>query len=96
MIQPKAGEDPRNEDPRNEDCDDLMVKVLSYSAHDYDCMYIYIYINIYVYIYAYQGHRCDGKGCGKILVIDGNMKNHREVCFSKDAGLLNTMVSQGK
>ena len=36
MIQPKAGED-----PRNEDCGEL---ILSYSAHNYDCMYIYIHM----------------------------------------------------
>ena len=39
MIQPQAGEE-----PRNEDCGDLMVRALSYSAHDYNCMYIHIYV----------------------------------------------------
>lgn len=31
-------------------------------------------------------HRCDVTGCGKVLVLDGNMKNSREVCFATDAG----------
>ncbi len=31
-------------------------------------------------------HRCNGPGCGKVFVIDGNMKNHRDVCFAKEAG----------
>ena len=51
---------------------------------------------IYVYIYTYQGHRCDGKGCDKILVKDGNMKNYQEVCFAKDAGFIEYNGLQGK
>ena len=31
-------------------------------------------------------HRCDIKGCGEVLVLDGNMKNSREVCLATDAG----------
>jgi hypothetical protein len=31
-------------------------------------------------------HRCDVTGCGKVLVLDGNMKNSREVCYATDAG----------
>ena len=27
-------------------------------------------------------------GCGSVLVIDGNMKNHRAVCAASDAGYL--------
>ena len=61
MMQPKAGED-----PRNEDCGDLMVKVLSYSAHDYDCMYIYIYM-----FCIYINH---------ILIQCQYIYSHRKVC----------------
>lgn len=32
------------------------------------------------------GHRCSLPGCGHTLVIDGNMKIHRNVCAAKDAG----------
>ena len=32
------------------------------------------------------GHHCGTGGCGEVLVIDGNMKNNREVCFAVDAG----------
>ena len=31
-------------------------------------------------------HRCDKKGCGEVLIIDGNMKNHRDVCLAQCAG----------
>lgn len=31
-------------------------------------------------------HCCDVKGCGEVLVLDGNMKNNREVCSAVDAG----------
>lgn len=34
----------------------------------------------------YTGHRCSLPGCGITLVIDGNMKIHRNVCAAKDAG----------
>lgn len=32
------------------------------------------------------GHRCDVNGCGQAVVIDGNMKNHRAVCYATNAG----------
>lgn len=32
------------------------------------------------------GHRCDVPGCGEVLVLDGNMKNSREVCLATHAG----------
>ena len=31
-------------------------------------------------------HRCSFPGCGSVLVLDGNMKNYRDVCHAKDAG----------
>lgn len=31
-------------------------------------------------------HRCEVQGCGTVMVLDGNMKNNREVCFAVDAG----------
>ena len=33
-------------------------------------------------------HSCSYPGCGKVLILDGNMKNHRDVCFAKDAGFI--------
>ena len=36
----------------------------------------------------YKGHRCSVSGCGKVLVIDENMKNHRSVCAASEAGYL--------
>jgi hypothetical protein len=32
------------------------------------------------------GHRCDKPGCGSTIVLDGNMKNHRDVCMANEAG----------
>ena len=32
------------------------------------------------------GHQCDVAGCGQTIVIDGNMKNYRDVCFAVNAG----------
>lgn len=31
-------------------------------------------------------HRCEKPGCGIALVIDGNMKNHRNICLATNAG----------
>ncbi len=37
-------------------------------------------------IHVYAEHQCDQKGCGRILILDGNMKNHRDVCLAHEAG----------
>ena len=34
------------------------------------------------------GHQCKFPGCGTVLVVDGNMKNRRDVCKAKDAGYI--------
>ena len=34
------------------------------------------------------GHRCSVKGCGNVLVLDGNMKNARTVCSCNSVGEL--------
>lgn len=41
------------------------------------------YYNLSFYLPA---HRCKCKGCGKVLVVDGNMKNNRQVCAAVNAG----------
>ena len=33
-------------------------------------------------------HHCSFPGCGSVLVLDGNMKNRRDVCYAKDAGFI--------
>ena len=33
-------------------------------------------------------HTCKCPGCKEVLVIDGNMKNRRDVCMAKDAGYI--------
>lgn len=36
----------------------------------------------------FLAHNCSFPGCGSVLVLDGNMKNHRDVCYAKDAGFI--------
>lgn len=33
-------------------------------------------------------HRCKEAGCGTVLVLDGNMKNSRDVCAAQHAGFV--------
>ena len=40
-------------------------------------------------------YHCDVAGCHTTLVIDGNMKNHRNVCKAKDAGYVEFEGLQG-
>ena len=35
---------------------------------------------------SFSEHECGTVGCGHALVVDGNMKNHQDVCFAKNAG----------
>ena len=42
------------------------------------------------------GHRCRARGCGETLVIDGNMKNHRDVCFATEAGFVEYLGLPGR
>ena len=35
---------------------------------------------------SYVEHRCQKHGCGETLVVDGNMKNHRDLCLATNAG----------
>ena len=37
----------------------------------------------FIYISS-VGHRCSVSGCGTVLVVDGNMKNHHSVCVEYD------------
>ena len=41
-------------------------------------------------------HQCEAKGCGTVLVIDGNLKNNREVCAAVDAGFVEYPGLPGK
>lgn len=41
-----------------------------------------------LYKICYTGHRCSKNGCGNVLVVDGNLKNHRSVCAPTDAGYI--------
>lgn len=41
-------------------------------------------------------HSCDQTGCGQVLIVDCNMKNHRDVCLATDAGFAEFNGLQGK
>ena len=41
---------------------------------------------ICISIHVLPEHRCDKAGCGSVIVLDGNMKNHRGVCLATHAG----------
>ena len=43
-----------------------------------------------------QGHHCATPGCGEVFVLDGNMKNNREVCYAIDAGYAEFVGLPGK
>ncbi|CAB3984460.1 Hypothetical predicted protein [Paramuricea clavata] len=38
------------------------------------------------FLEKWSGHRCKVKGCGSIIVLDGNMKNARTVCSCNNVG----------
>ena len=42
------------------------------------------------------GHRCEKKGCGTVLVLDGNQKNNRPVCAAGEAGFVEYAGLPGK
>lgn len=42
------------------------------------------------------GHRCCVRGCGETIVIDGNMKNHRDVCLATEAGYIEYLGLPGR
>ena len=42
------------------------------------------------------GHRCSVSGCGETIVIDGNMKNHRDVCLATEAGYVEYLGLPGR
>ena len=37
---------------------------------------------------THTDHACEYSGCRNVLVIDGNMKNHRDTCKAVDAGYI--------
>ena len=42
--------------------------------------------SLYMYTTCITGHQCTYPGCKRVLVLDGNMKNRRDVCMARDAG----------
>lgn len=48
------------------------------------------------YTIILSGHKCDVLGCNSVLVMDGNLKNHRDVCLAKEAGYVTYQGLPGK
>lgn len=39
-------------------------------------------------LFTFPDHVCDTPGCASVLILDGNMKNARQVCTCKNVGML--------
>lgn len=46
---------------------------------------MYMYTHTHHFVLA---HRCKEAGCGTVLVLDGNLKNSRDVCAAQHAGFV--------
>lgn len=42
-----------------------------------------------------SGHICNKKGCENVIILDGNLKNARQVCSCKDVSSLHFPTLQG-
>lgn len=42
--------------------------------------------NLLCHVCLYIEHRCEFPGCKGVIVLDGNMKNRRDICSAKEAG----------
>ena len=42
----------------------------------------------WIFIDVFLAHRCSYCGCKNVLVLDGNMKNRRDVCAATKAGFV--------
>ena len=45
---------------------------------------------------TFPAHRCGKAGCGSVLVLDGNMKNRRDICAADCAGFIEYAGLPGK
>ena len=43
-------------------------------------------LSTYIMLMYFIAHSCSYLGCGRVLVLDGNMKNHRDICLARSAG----------
>ena len=41
-----------------------------------------------LHFFGFLDHVCDSPGCKDVLIMDGNMKNARQVCMCKHVGEL--------
>ena len=57
---------------------------------------IFLNCNVINFTIFYVGHKCNHPGCRSALVLDGNMKNQRDVCMAKDAGFVEFTSLPGK
>ena len=45
-------------------------------------------IPVFLNTFITAAHSCGFPGCHRVLVLDGNMKNRRDVCYAKVAGFI--------
>ena len=60
---------------------------------------VYIILTVHISMYVcciFTAHRCKTKGCGTVLVLDGNQKNNRPVCAAEEAGYVEYAGLPGK
>ena len=50
----------------------------------------------YFYIFGMIDHVCSTPGCRNVIVLDGNMKNARQVCGCKESGELHYRGMNGR
>jgi len=62
----------------------------------YSSKYTLFTVWLILCICGWTGHRCLKAGCGTVLIIDGNLKNHRSVCAASEAGYVQYDGLQGK
>ena len=73
----------------------LWAKLLRCSYTMYKCVATVIATK-YTCKFVVTGHCCQKKGCGLALIIDGNMKNHRNICCATAAGYTEYKGLNGK
>ena len=48
-----------------------------------------------IFFLQYIDHHCNYPGCSEVLVLDGNLKNRRDVCAATEAGFIQYPILPG-
>ena len=57
-----------------------------YGGYYFSCLLLVCWSHAVILLQNDVGHSCKYPGCKKVLVLDGNMKNRRDVCMARNAG----------